>query len=53
MYENTVHLKKLADLYQLRQLIAIVFARNHERDPNLLALVAEGRMYVLSLNSNA
>ena len=53
MYENTVHLQKLADPYQMRQLIAIVFARNRERDPSLLALAAEGRMYARSLQDGA
>ncbi|MEI7376283.1 LysR substrate-binding domain-containing protein [Dickeya chrysanthemi] len=50
VYENDVQLLKLAPPYQMRQLIAIVFARNREHDPNLLALVAEGRMYARSLN---
>ena len=44
-YENSVQLLKLAQPYQMQQQIAIVFARNRERDPNLLALAAEGRMY--------
>ena len=44
-YENSVQLLKLAQSYQMQQEIAIVFARNRERDPNLLALAAEGRMY--------
>ncbi|ANE76910.1 LysR family transcriptional regulator [Dickeya solani] len=51
VYENDVQLLKLAPPYQMRQLIAIVFARNREHDPNLLALVAEGRMYARSLNA--
>ncbi|MEH0832976.1 LysR family transcriptional regulator [Pectobacterium cacticida] len=45
VYENSVQLLKLAERYQMKQTIAIVFARNRELDPNLLALVAEGRMY--------
>ncbi|MCL6406338.1 LysR family transcriptional regulator [Dickeya dadantii] len=53
VYENDVQLLKLAPPYQMRQLIAIVFARNREHDPNLLALVAEGRMYARSLNATA
>ena len=52
MYENTVKLQKLAEPYQMQQLIAIVFARNRERDPSLLALAAEGRMYARSLKPN-
>ncbi|GAB7262466.1 hypothetical protein DZS_49070 [Dickeya ananatis] len=46
-----MQLLPLAAPYQMRQLIAIVFARNREHDPNLLALVAEGRMYARSLNT--
>lgn len=45
VYENSVQLLRLAQPYQMRQNIAIVFERNREHDPNLLALVAEGRMY--------
>lgn len=45
VYENSVQLLPLAEPYQMRQNIAIVFERNREHDPNLLALVAEGRMY--------
>ncbi|WP_031522605.1 LysR family transcriptional regulator [Siccibacter colletis] len=48
LYENNLQLLKLAEPYQMRQQIAIVFAHNRERDPNLLALAAEGRMYALS-----
>lgn len=47
VYGNDVQLLKLAQPYQMRQLIAIVFPRNREHDPNLLALAAEGRMYAL------
>jgi LysR family malonate utilization transcriptional regulator len=47
VYGNDVQLLKLAAPYQMRQLIAIVFPRNREHDPNLLALAAEGRMYAL------
>lgn len=53
VYENSVQLLKLAQPYQMQQQIAIVFARNREHDPNLLALAAEGRMYARSLNPNA
>jgi len=48
VYENSVQLLKLADPYQMQQSIAIIFARNREHDPNLLALAAEGRMYARS-----
>lgn len=52
MYEGSVKLQKLSQPYQMQQLIAIVFARNREMDPNLLALAAEGRMYARSLQEN-
>ncbi|MEL4013028.1 LysR family transcriptional regulator [Dryocola clanedunensis] len=45
VYENSIQLLKLSEPYQMKQQIAIVFARNRELDPNLLALAAEGRMY--------
>jgi len=45
VYEHSVQLLKLAEPYRMQQNIAIVFERNREHDPNLLALVAEGRMY--------
>jgi LysR family malonate utilization transcriptional regulator len=45
VYENSIQLCELAEPYQMKQQIAIVFARNRELDPNLLALAAEGRMY--------
>lgn len=53
VYENSVQLLKLAQPYQMQQLIAIVFSLNRERDPNLRALAAEGRMYARSLEDNA
>lgn len=53
VYENSVQLLKLAQPYQMQQLIAIVFARNREQDPSLRALAAEGRMYARSLQDGA
>jgi len=53
VYENSVQLLKLAEPYQMQQLIAIVFARNREQDPSLRALAAEGRMYARRLEQNA
>ena len=53
VYENSVQLLKLAQPYQMQQQIAIVFARNREHDPNLLALAAEGRMYARNRQDNA
>ncbi|MDN2487153.1 LysR family transcriptional regulator [Kosakonia sacchari] len=52
VYEGSVQMLRLAEPYQMQQLIAIVFSRNRERDPNLLALAAEGRMYARSLQDN-
>lgn len=52
VYEGSVQMLRLAEPYQMQQLIAIVFARNREHDPNLLALAAEGRMYARSLQDN-
>ncbi|XXD09516.1 LysR substrate-binding domain-containing protein [Klebsiella sp. R445] len=49
VYENDVQLLKLAEPYQMRQLISIVYSHHRERDADLLALAAEGRMYARSL----
>ncbi|HFE7524670.1 TPA: LysR family transcriptional regulator [Salmonella enterica subsp. enterica serovar Newport] len=49
VYENSVQLLKLSAPYQMQQHIAIVFPRNRERDPGLLALTAEGRIYARNL----
>lgn len=48
MYEHTLQLLPLCEQYQMRQTIALVFNRNQQQDPNLLALTAEGRMYARS-----
>ena len=53
VYESSVQLLKLSQQYQMQQLIAIVFSRNREQDPNLRALAAEGRMYARSLEECA
>ncbi|CAE1149859.1 LysR family transcriptional regulator [Serratia sp. Tan611] len=45
VYEHTVRLMPLCERYQMRQTIALVFNRNQQQDPNLLALTAESRMY--------
>ncbi|EMH4161005.1 LysR family transcriptional regulator [Pluralibacter gergoviae] len=50
VYENDVRLIKLAEPYQMRQLISIVYSHHRERDHDLLALAAEGRMYARSLS---
>ncbi|OYF84051.1 LysR family transcriptional regulator [Klebsiella quasipneumoniae subsp. similipneumoniae] len=49
VYEKDVQLLKLAEPYQMRQLISIVYSHHRERDADLLALAAEGRMYARSL----
>lgn len=53
VYEGSVQMLKLAQPYQMQQLIAVVFARNREHDPSLRALAAEGRMYARSLEEQA
>ena len=50
VYEKDVQLLKLAEPYQMRQLISIVYSHHRERDADLLALAAEGRMYARSIN---
>ncbi|MFU2148737.1 LysR family transcriptional regulator [Hafnia paralvei] len=52
VYENSVKLLPLCDDYQMRQTIALVFARSREQDPNILALTAEGRMYARAHQSS-
>lgn len=49
VFENSIRLVKLTKSYQVNQLIGIVFDRSREYEPNLLALVAEGRMYARSI----
>ncbi|SDE93282.1 LysR substrate-binding domain-containing protein [Phytopseudomonas seleniipraecipitans] len=45
VYENRVRLIPLQAKYHLQQHIGVVFLKAKERDPNLLALLAECRMY--------
>lgn len=45
VYENRVRLIPLQQRYRTQQHIGIVFLKSKERDPNLLALLAECRMY--------
>lgn len=45
VYENRVKLIPLQARYHMQQDIGVVFLKSRERDPNLLALVAECRMY--------
>ncbi len=44
VFGNSVRLAELAEKYRKKQTVALVFQKNRERDPNLLALVAEARM---------
>jgi len=45
VYQSRLKLLPLAPRYRLQQRIGAVFLRSRERDPNLLAFVAECRMY--------
>ncbi|TBU99288.1 LysR family transcriptional regulator [Stutzerimonas kirkiae] len=45
VYENRIRLIPMQARYRLQQRIGVVFLKAKERDPNLLALVAECRMY--------
>ena len=45
VYENRVKLIPLQPRYRMQQHIGMVFLKSRERDPNLLALIAECRMY--------
>ncbi|MDH0747308.1 LysR substrate-binding domain-containing protein [Pseudomonas sp. GD03842] len=45
VYENRVRLIPLQSRYRMQQHIGLVFLKARERDPNLLALLAECRMY--------
>jgi LysR family malonate utilization transcriptional regulator len=45
VYESRVRLIPLQARYRLQQHIGVVFLKAKERDPNLLALLAECRMY--------
>ncbi|MBJ9984766.1 LysR family transcriptional regulator [Acinetobacter sp. S40] len=45
IYESSVKLIPLQKPYQIKQEIGLVFLKSKERDPNLLALIAECRMF--------
>ncbi|HAK33251.1 MAG TPA: LysR family transcriptional regulator, partial [Acinetobacter radioresistens] len=45
IYESSVRLIPLQAKYQIKQEIGLVFLKSKERDPNLLALIAECRMF--------
>lgn len=44
VFSNSVRLAGLAEKYLKKHMVALVFQKNRERDPDLLALVAEARM---------
>lgn len=44
VFENSVQWIPLAEKYQTSQTVALVFPKTRERDPDMLALVAEARM---------
>jgi LysR family malonate utilization transcriptional regulator len=50
VYENRVKLIPLQTRYRMQQHIGMVFLKSRERDPNLLALIAECRMYTHRLS---
>ena len=45
IYESSVKLIRLKQEYRIKQKIGLVFLKSKERDPNLLALIAECRMF--------
>ena len=45
IYESSVKLIQLKAQYQIKQEIGLVFLKRKERDPNLLAFIAECRMF--------
>ncbi|UUM26581.1 LysR family transcriptional regulator [Acinetobacter colistiniresistens] len=45
IYESSVKLIPLKKPFQIKQEIGLVFLKSKERDPNLLALIAECRMF--------
>ena len=51
VYKGSVRFLPLANAYQQNQTIGIVFDKSREHEPNLLALVAEGRMFARNLPS--
>ncbi|TCB48060.1 LysR family transcriptional regulator [Acinetobacter sp. ANC 4779] len=49
IYESSVKLIRLESQYQIKQEIGLVFLKSKERDPNLLAFIAECRMFSRSI----
>jgi len=45
IYESSVKLIPLKEPFQIKQEIGLVFLKSKEPDPNLLALIAECRMF--------
>lgn len=44
VFDSSVRLVELAEKYRKKQTVALVFPKSRERDPDILALVAEARM---------
>ena len=44
VFDSSVRLVGLAEKYRKKQTVALVFPKSRERDPDILALVAEARM---------
>jgi LysR family malonate utilization transcriptional regulator len=47
-FSTRIQLIPLASKYASQQSITLMFSKSRERDPNLLALAAECRMYALT-----
>lgn len=53
VFENSVRLLPLEEKYQTSQTVALVFPKTRERDPDMLALVAEARMITRQANDQS
>lgn len=53
VFANSVKLISLAEKYRKSQTVALVFPKNRERDPDMLALIAEARMIARTTQSPA
>ncbi|MFT4021533.1 MAG: LysR substrate-binding domain-containing protein [Acinetobacter sp.] len=53
VYESSVKLIPLQENYRIQQHIGLVFLKSKERDPNLLALIAECRMFAQAFQQHA
>lgn len=53
VFDNSVRLLPLAEKYRTSQTVALVFPKSRERDPDMLALVAEARMITRQVTDQA